>query len=65
MPVTSKNGRIPPIKHGGVGRQQQQQQPFIRWAWMLAEWGMPSTSAKNGCRTPAPYRVGGLGSTTT
>ena len=23
-PVTSKNGRTPPNKHGGVGRQQQQ-----------------------------------------
>ena len=24
-PVTSKYGRTPPNKHGGVGRQQQQQ----------------------------------------
>ena len=24
FPVTSKYGRIPPNKHGGVGRQQQQ-----------------------------------------
>ena len=24
MPVTSKYGRTPPNKHGGVGRQQQQ-----------------------------------------
>ena len=25
FPVTSKYGRTPPNKHGGVGRQQQQQ----------------------------------------
>ena len=36
-PVTSKNGRTPPNKHGGVGRQQQHQQQngnlafFVDW----------------------------------